>query len=130
MGVRNSSVFSVTRLADVPASGASTVIMSTPALGLPFDGSLVVIFYSYNFIVGTGTTVAIVSIVRGTALASPTVYTVSNNGVTAGQTVTLTGMAVDANPGITVPQYSMICAGTGTTGAWAGGNVAMLAFVL
>ena len=130
MGARFPSVFSNTILANVPATGAETIVLTTPALTLPFDGAAVFLIWSYAAAMGTGTTAATPKLYRGTSLTAPLLLTGPPNTVVAGNTVSLPFVFVDVNPGPAAPQYSLSFLGSNTTGAWGAGSGALLAFAL
>lgn len=130
MGVRFPSVFSITPIAVLPASGAQTIIIITPQLTLPLDGAAVFVTWFWNGNTGAGTTQLTVTINRS---LSPGVNVIMQNvqPVTAGVNFSMSGVAVDPNPGASAGvQYNMALQGTGTTGAGGNGAAHLAAFVL
>lgn len=124
--------FQVTKVivASVPATGADTIIATTPPLTLPFDGAAVLILWFANITVGLGTASYVQKLLRGTVVNTNVLNVVSSCQVTAGNTVLLSGMYVDANPGASTPVYSLSFLGTGTTGIWTTQDVCIAAFAL
>jgi hypothetical protein len=130
MGVRFPSVFSTTSQAVVPAAGTNTVILTTPPLTLPLDGATVALLWSWNGTVGAGTTSMAVTINRSLSLGINVLAT-TTQPVTAAANFSMAGIAIDPNPGaVGGVQYTMQMSGTGTTGAFANGNLALFAFAL
>jgi hypothetical protein len=129
MGARFPTAFTTTFIASVPASGAETVICTTPPLILPYDGALVFIDWEASFLIGTGTTLATIKVIRGTTTAAPHIAGPAQT-VVAGNNVVLSGNWVDQGAGPSEPVYSLSAAGTGTTGAWTNGEICLIVFAL
>jgi len=130
MGVRLASAFSSTMIANVPASGAETVILTTPTIGLTLDNAAVLIVWYLNQGIGTGTTTASARLRRGTIVSGTLINLGPFLSVTAGANANFNGCYFDT-PGIVGQvQYSLTLQGTGTTGAFSNGDGCIIAFVL
>ncbi len=131
MGVRFPSVATTTILANVPASGADTVILTTPPLNLPLDGALVFLHWNLVFGTGAGTVSVLVSLRRGTTTAAAKINVGSLNiTVTAATEVNLSGVYVDSPGAVAEQQYSVSLLGNATTGAMTNSDGALIAMVL
>jgi len=130
MGVRFPSVSFTGNNGSVPATGAETVVQTTPALTLPLDGAVVIIIWRLVVVIGTGTTTINNRIRRGTTVSAVQVDTDNAVNVTAGNVVVVSGMTVDTPGAADKVQYSLTMQGVGTTGAFTSGAGAMIAFAL
>lgn len=130
MGVRNSSVASNTILASVPATGAETVLVTSPPINLTLDGAQLLIFWYLRHTIGAGTTSTLVRLRRGTTTGGTLINVAVGNVVTVGDTPVLSGVYPDT-PGIVAEQqYSLSASGVGTTGAFTTQDVALVVMVL
>lgn len=130
MGVRFPSVASNALIGIYGATGAETIVCTTPPLVLPLDSAQVIILWYVSFATGTGTTAVQPVIRRGTVLTAPRINGAANVVVTAALDAELSGWYIDT-PGVASGvQYSLSLFATGTTGAATGRDQAIMAFVL
>ena len=130
MGVRFPSVASTTILASVPASGAETVICTTPPLTLPIDNAQVILLFSFECLVGTGTATETWRIRRGTTVAGAQVNVAGTFTIVGNNRWAMGAMYVDTPGAVDKQQYSLSLSGTATTGAWTTEDVCLMAFCL
>ncbi len=130
MGVRLPSVASTTILASVPATGAETVIATSPPINISLDFAQVLIWWYVNTGSGATTTAITARIRRGTTLAGALVNIASAVLVTAAAGSELTGCYPDTPGAVAEQQYSLTLSGTGTTGAMTTSDVAIIVFML
>ncbi len=130
MGVRFPTVASTTIIASVPASGAETVVVTTPPLNIPLDFAQIIILWCVEVLIGTGTTVELQRLHRGTTTAGAQVNVAGSYTVGGGNRWTFTGCYVDTPGAVAGQQYSLSLSGTGTTGAWTTEDVSLIAFAL
>jgi hypothetical protein len=130
MGVRFPSTFQNVPQANLPATGAQTIIITSTPLTLPLDNAAVIVLWSWQGNTGAGTTSLTFTICRGTSVGV-NVLVNETTVVTAGANFKGSGFAVDQNPGAGAGVvYSLQLTGTGTTGAGANGSAQLAAFVL
>lgn len=131
MGVRFPSIASTTFVGPLPASGAETVILTSPPLTLPLDFSQVIILWGCSILAGTGTTQFLFQLRRGTtaagALLNPQSWGVQ---ITAGNPDSCSGVYVDTPGAVTGQQYSLTAIQTGATAAGTFRDGSIVAFAL
>ncbi|SRR6266446_3389256 len=130
MGVRFPGGGTTANLGNYPASGAETIIFTTPPVSISIDFAPVFILWYYSLAVGAGTTSILVRIRRGAALTSLLINNAGVQAVTAATNTITAGLWVDTPGAVAAVQYSLSVSGTGTTGAAAFIDGGMLAFSL
>lgn len=107
MGVRFPSVFTITTTV-ATGSGGEAIAATTPTLTLPFDGAPVFIFWQLVIPHGAAPIAPAFNVRRGSVIAAALVQGSGNLSAPAANAVVLySGVAVDANPGASSPQYSI-----------------------
>ncbi len=130
MGVRYPSVAVTGPGAAYPASGAETVILTTPPLNIPLDFAQVFLHWYIVYGVGTSTTGITMRLRRGTTTGGTLMNTGNLVQVTGGTGVIVSGCFVDTPGAVAAQQYSLTIAGTATAGAGTYGEGCMLAYAL
>jgi hypothetical protein len=131
MGVHFPTAASSTILASLPASGAETVICTTPPLNLILDFAQVLLFWYLVTTVGTGTTGMSYRIRRGTTTSGTQINPVDGpQPVVASQNWFQSGCFIDTPGAVAGQQYSLTIQGAATTGAGATETVTLIAMVL
>jgi hypothetical protein len=114
---------------NIPASGAETVIITSPALTPPIDSAQILIFSSITMTVGTGGTNMVFRMRRG-ATGSGANFTTMQQVVTAGTQMTFTMFYVDTPGVVTGQQYSITASLTGATGGSTTNDASILLLAL
>lgn len=130
MGVHFPSAATTVFVANVPASGADTVIITTPPLNLILNFAQVLIWWYLLIAVGTDTTAVTVRLRRGALITSTVVNVPAVTPATAGTTISLAGSYIDTPGAVAGQQYSISLQGTATTGAMVNGDGCFTALVL
>ncbi len=130
MGVRFPSGGTNTILGSVPATGAETVLFTTPQLILPLDFAQVFLFWELVHTIGTGTTSYTVRLRRGTTTGGTLINIANSTNTTAGNNVRASGCYTDIPGAVTGQQYSLSVSGVATTGAFTTLDGTLIAFAL
>ncbi len=131
MGVRFPSVATTTIVNALPASGAETVILTTPPLNLALDFEQIFIFWYCTLFLGTGTATLLTSLRRGTTVAGALLTSgLSPLTVTAGNNEMVSGCFIDTPGAVAGQQYSLTMAQNIATVAGTLRDVCMIAFAL
>ena len=117
MGVRFGSVSTIVNVGVLPATGAETVIMTTPPLTLPLDSAQIFLFWYFLGNTGASTTVLTWRLRRGTTTGGTLINSGNGVGVTAAVNATLSGCYNDTPGAVAGQQYSWTLQGTSTAGA-------------
>lgn len=131
MGVHFPTANTTTSLAVIPASGAETVLCTTPPLNLILDFAQVLLFWELVALIGAGSAGVTFRIRRGTTTAGALVTTNAQfMSVGAGNNAFWSGTYVDTPGAVAGQQYSLTGQSTGTTGAWTNQEISLTALVL
>ncbi len=130
MGVRTSSAFAGTAIANVPASGAETVVSTTNPMSLTVDNAQVSIWAYCNVTAGTTVTALIIGIRRGTTVADTLIGTRDTISTTAGLLYSIVYNVVNITSGLSTNfQWSLTLQATGATGISTVNNANIMAVV-
>src|SRR5260370_42368581 len=130
MGVRFPSVATTTSVGVLPATGAETVVATTPPRNIPLDLAQVLLFWWFVGNTGAGTVGLVASIRRGAAVSGTLVVAAQQVLVTAASSAELTGCFIDTPGAVAGQQYSLTLVGTRTTGAGTTATCALIPFAL
>lgn len=132
MGVRLSSVVSLTAANVLPANATETVICVTPSIVSTQDNQVLLLFWFVNITVGTGTTSLAFRLRRDGVITGGTFQASAwATAVTAGQQVNLSGWYPDVTPGAIGPRpYALTVVQTGATAAGTINDIALAAIAL
>lgn len=131
MGVRFPSQQSNLIANALPASAAETVIAVSPPLNISLDFSVILIFWAWVIVAGTGTTGLQTRIRRGTTTAGAQVQAAAPNFTTvAGNNVVNSYFAFDTPGAVAGQQYALTVVQIGATAAGTLTDVEILAFAL
>ncbi len=131
MGVRFPFVASTTIANATLVTTTDTVVVTSPAINLTYDGALVLLLWFIRLASGVGVTAINYSLRRGTLVSSP-IVTVATISVpeSASAAVMRSSFYVDT-PGIVAnQQYSLTVAQIGATGNGSVSDVALAALLL
>lgn len=131
MGVRWPSVVSTTFIGPLPANANETAVLTSPPLNIPVDSAQIIILWFANVTSGTGTNSFGYALRRGSGTAGPLLDSFGYfAAVTAGNTLAMSGVAVDTPGAVAEQQYTLTIQQAGASGAgtWRAGY--LLAFAL
>lgn len=131
MGVRFPSVQSNTFIGPLPASGAETVVLTTPPLTLTLDFAQVILLWAFTFVAGTGTTSCSFRLRRGTTVSGALInLQVPNAPAVAAANANYSGTYFDTPGAVAGQQYSLTIVQNGATAAGTFPDGALIAFAL
>ncbi len=131
MGVRFPFVASNTIVNGTIVTTTDTVIITSPAINLTYDGALVLLLWFVRLSTGVGVTAVNYSLRRGTLATSPLVTVATISVAEAASTAVMRSSSYFDSPGIVAnQQYSLTLAQIAATGNGTVSDASIAAFML